>query len=441
MRLEMKLALIALLAAPLWAADTPAVTFHKDVEAVLQKNCQTCHRPGEIAPMSFLTYESTRPWAKAIKSAVLTRKMPPWFADPQFGHFRNAPKLSEADVRILTEWADNGSPKGDVSDAPKPVNWPDGWQIQPDVVRSMTAPFPIPEKGVLELPNIVVPGFDKDTWVTSIEVRPGARSAVHHLVLSLRRHTDATKYDANMPAPKLRDDEGAQTTPITREQDSRFATQPFTNLLTVWVPGMPPLDFRDRNAALLIPAGYDLVLGMHYTTNGTATTDQTRIGFTVTDTPPARQWITESPTSPHDWERFRIPAGNPNWESTTEVVFNQDAELVWFMPHMHLRGKDMTYTLIYPTGEKEIVLSVPRYDFEWQLAYDVDKPIHVPKGTHLFVSAHYDNSANNKFNPNPNRDVYWGDQTWEEMMVPWFGIIVDRDVAARSVVTYAPGVR
>jgi hypothetical protein len=180
---------------------------------------------------------------------------------------------------------------------------------------------------------------------------------------------------------------------------------------------------------------------MHYTPIGKETTDQTRVGFTLAQEEPTRRFITMSPTSPHDAERFTIPAGNPNWESTTEVVFKEDGELVWFMPHMHLRGKDMSYRLTYPDGKSEIVLSVPRYDFDWQLGYYVEKPIRVPKGTKLHVTAHYDNSANNKFNPNPNRPVWWGDQTWEEMMVPWFGVIVSKDLDPKKVLAYTSEAR
>jgi len=398
-----------LLATPLFAA-TP--TFHKDVEPILQVNCQTCHRPGEAGPFSLLTYETSRPWAKAIKTAVVAKKMPPWFADPRYSHFANAPKITQTQIDIISAWADGGAPEGDKKDAPKPIAWPEGWQIKPDVVKTMVEPFPVPDKGIVELTNVLIPGFENDTWVTSMEVRPGAPAVVHHMVLSLRKHTAETKYGPIPVAAKDRDADGAQVRRVTRDADSKAAaSNNFTGLLNVWVPGTPPMDFRHREAAMLIPGGYDLVLGMHYTPVGKATSDQTKIGFTIAKGEPKRQWVTMSPTSPHDEERFRIPAGDAAWESTTEVVFNENAELVWFMPHMHLRGKSMEYTLKYPTGENQIVLNVPRYDFEWQLGYDLEKPIVVPKGSHLHVSAIYDNSANNKFNPNPKIDVYWGDQT------------------------------
>src|SRR5580700_10268727 len=189
-------AAISMLGIAAFATDTTSsVTFNKDVLPILQQKCQSCHRPGEVAPMSFLTYETTRPWAKAIKNAVITKKMPPWFADPQYGHFRNAPALTDADVQTISAWADTGALEGDAKGRPTPIAWTDGWFIKPDVVISMPEPYQIPPKGVMELVNFTVPsGFTKDTWITSIEIRPGNRSVVHHVVLSFRPHRDDVKY-------------------------------------------------------------------------------------------------------------------------------------------------------------------------------------------------------------------------------------------------------
>src|SRR5262249_24584242 len=188
--------LLALSVAGASSAPSP-VTFNKDVLPILQKNCQSCHRPGEVAPMKFTSYEETRPWAKAIKQAVLTKKMRPWFADPHYGRFLNAPKLTEADIQQLAAWADNGAPEGKPDDKPAPIEWPQGWQIEPDVIVSMPEPYPVPAKGVVELTSFTIPtGFTKDTWITSIEVRPGNPAVVHHLVLSFVRHRDDVKYGA-----------------------------------------------------------------------------------------------------------------------------------------------------------------------------------------------------------------------------------------------------
>ncbi len=408
-----------------------AATFSQDVLPILERKCQGCHRPGEIAPMPFLTYESTRPWAKAIKDAVLTQKMPPWPADGRFGHFLNDPRLTPEEIATLVSWADNGAPPGDLG-AQKPIAWrDDGWRIPPDLVITLPE-FSVPATGVVELTDITLPtGFTKDTWVTSIEIRPGNRAVVHHVILEILPHNNDDIHGVwNSPAKK-RDADGMATKRIPRSDRLRD----ITGVEAVYVPGAAPADYRLHDAAKLIRAGSDLLVQMHYTPKGMATTDKTSVGFTFARGEPARRFVTVNPTALRDGAHFHIPPGDPDWETHTEVVFNQDAQLVWFLPHMHQRGKDMTYRLIYPSGESQTLLSV-KWDFDWQFAYDASTPISVPKGTRLEVTAHFDNSANNKLNPNPKRDVFWGDQTWEEMMVPWFGVVVAKDADASKVVGY-----
>jgi len=409
------------------------VTFNRDVLPIFQAKCQGCHRPGEVAPMSLLTYESSRPWARAIKEAVLTRKMPPWSADSRYGHFANDPTLTPDEVRILSAWADQNALEGDSRDKPASVVWPDGWAIQPDVIVALPHPIPVPAKGVVEIMEITIPtGFAKDTWVTSIEIRPGNRSVVHHADVFIVPHEKDVKYGVPEITRKRRDADGVAIEKIKMED----ATRGLLGLEAIYVPGARPADYRLHGAAKLIPAGSDFMIQMHYTPNGTATTDQTRVGLTLAKEKPSRRFITIVPTALRDEAHFHIPAGDPNWETHAEVVFRHDAELVWLLPHMHLRGKDMTYRLIYPTGESETVLSV-KYDFDWQLGYDVKKPIVVPKGTRLIATAHFDNSANNRFNPDPSKDVWWGDQTWEEMMIPYFGVIVRTNVNPEKIVAYS----
>jgi hypothetical protein len=413
------------------AAHGADVTF-RDVLPILEARCQSCHRPGEAAPMSLLTYESSRPWAKAIKTAVLTRKMPPWSADPRSGHFLNDPTLTADEIRTLVEWADCGAPEGAPLARPIPASL-DGWKIKPDLIVSLPHPIPVPAKGVVEITEITVPtGFTKDTWVTSIEIRPSNRSVVHHADVFIVPHVPGVQYGVPEVTAKLRDADGVAIGKIQKEDAQRS----LLGLEAIYVPGASPADYRLHDAAKLIPSGTDFVIQMHYTPNGTATTDQTRVGFTLAKQKPSRRFITLVPTALRDAAHFHIPAGDPNWESHAEVVFEQDAELVWFLPHMHLRGKDMTYRLLCPTGESETVLSV-KYDFNWQLAYDVVKPIVVPKGTRLQVTAHFDNSANNPFNPAPSKDVWWGDQTWEEMMIPYFGVLVKNNANPGKIVAYS----
>jgi len=407
------------------AADTssPTVTFNKDVLPILQRNCQTCHRPGQIAPMSFLSYQSTRPWAKAMKSAVAARKMPPWFADPAVGHFLNDRSLKQSDIDTIAKWADGGAPEGDAKDAPPPVKWPEGWQIQPDVI----VPGPVtdvsahPKNNVIEWAWVTVPsGFTKDMWVTSIQIKPEHPEVTHHMCVAFKPHTPDVKY--NDPFW------------IDRERDEEGALKGTNGLEDCYLPGMISADYRIHNAAKLIPAGSDIMVNLHYTPNGTAVTDHVQIGFTVASQPPERRYVSLNTSSTTDPKVFAIPPNEGNWLSPPmDATFLEDVELVFMMPHMHVRGKDMTYTLIYPDGRKEVVLNVPHYDFNWQLGYDTS--IQVPKGTKLHVDAHFDNSPNNKFNPNPNRTVYYGEMTWEEMMAPFLGVVVRKDADPRKLLS------
>jgi hypothetical protein len=427
----MKLAATGLIC--ILSANAGEITFNREVLPILQMKCQSCHRPGEVAPMSLMTYEVSRPWARAIKTAVLTRKMPPWSADARYGHFANDPTLTPDEIRVLSDWADAGAPEGEEKDKPSRVKWADGWAIQPDLIVSLPHPISVPAKGVIEITEITIPtGFTKDTWVTSIEIRPGNRSVVHHADLFILPHDKRVKYGVPVTTAKRRDADGVAIERVQKED----ATRGLLGLEAIYVPGAPPSDYRLHGAAKLVPSGTDFVIQMHYTPNGKATMDQTRVGFTLAKDKPSRRFITIVPTARRDEAHFHIPAGDPNWETRAEVVFQQDAELVWFLPHMHLRGKDMTYRLIYPAGVSETVLSV-KYDFGWQLGYDVQKPIVIPKGTRLEATAHFDNSANNRFNPDPSKDVWWGDQTWEEMMIPYFGVVVGNNVNPEKIVAYS----
>ena len=441
MRLILPLLCCAGLAA---AATTTTTTFNKDVLPVLQKNCQGCHRPGEVAPMSFLTYQDTRPWAKAIKSAVLSKKMPPWFADPGAGHFLNDRRLSDADVKALVSWADGGAPEGDAKDKPAPLQFTEGWNIKPDVTIEMPNAFEVPASGIIEYQYIVIPTkFDHDMWVTAAEVRPGNRAVMHHVIVYVRPPGSQYLKDAQPGIPYV---------PITFERDAngaairRIPTNPqqlqaaiaqrssmdSIELLTAYAPGLQAQRFDTpiAGAAKFIPAGSDLVFQLHYTTNGKAATDKTKVGMTFAKTAPKYRHVTGNATQ----NRFEIPPNDPNYETHSQVTFAQDAQLVWLMPHMHVRGKDFLYKAVYPTGESETLLNVPKYDFNWQVGYEEAKPLLLPKGTRIECTAHHDNSANNPGNPNPNVAVRWGDQTWEEMMIGFFSVVVDANVNPREII-------
>jgi hypothetical protein len=451
------LLVLAALSRPSAQTASGAVTFHKDVEPILQKSCQNCHRPGQIAPMALLSYQDARPWARSIRNAVVRKTMPPWFADAAYGHILNERRLAAADIDTITKWVDAGAPEGNPKDAPPAVQWPDGgWQIKPDYI--VEGPdYDVPVKGVVEWTWFVVPtGLTKDTWVTSIEVLPSQLAVTHHVCLSYVKHSPEIEYFKPMlPRSIQRDADGNEIrapqgqrggpppaptgAPLGR---GRGAGQPggaaFPGILGLlfeqsagtalieecYEPGRPPADFRAYQAAKLLPAGTDIAVNVHYTPNGKPVTDHVRIGFTIAKEPPARRYIAMSSQPPTDPKQFAIPPNTPNWQAPPVVVtFDHDVELVGLMPHMHVRGKAARFEMKYPDGRSETILNVPRYDFNWQLWYDTS--IKVPKGSTMTVNAWYDNSAGNKFNPNPNATVYYGDQTWEEMHFPSYGLVID----------------
>ncbi|MGI8744217.1 MAG: thiol-disulfide isomerase [Bryobacteraceae bacterium] len=413
----MKIVVCALATAALAAAaSVPAqVTFDKDVLPVLQKNCQSCHRPGEAAPMSFLTYQQTRPWAKAIKAAVVSKKMPPWFADPHYGKFANDRTLSPAEIETLTAWVDTGAKEGNSKDAPKPVSFVDGWQIgKPDAVIEMPIAFDIPASGTIDYQYILVPtGFTEDKWVQAAEARPGNKELVHHIIAFIREPGNPWMKDAKPGVPFV----------PKRDGGAGGRGGGFGDSLAGYAPGMvaPVLE---PGQGKLVKAGSGIILQMHYTATGKPGTDRSRVGVIFAKQPPKERVVTLAATTTD----FAIPAGDPNYEVDSKVTLQHDATLVSLLPHMHFRGKSFEYTAIYPNGEKEVLLDVPHYDFNWQLTYYLDKQKTLPAGTRIECVAHYDNSPNNRFNPDPTKVVRFGEQTWEEMMFGFFDVAVPVDV-------------
>ncbi len=437
------LAAALLMAMAAMAADTPkkAVTFNKDVLPILQKNCQTCHRPGQIAPMSLLTYKSARPWAKAMKFMVTTRKMPPWNADPQYGHFSNDRSLKQSDIDTIAAWADQGGPEGKAKDKPAPVQWPEaGWQIQPDIIVNgpETAVPAKTKNGVIEWSNVVVPsGFTKDTWVTSIEIRPSEIAVTHHICVLFMPHRPDVVYNVPEWRDVKRDEKGAELPRVKGEARNPSGSRNIQGAggnEGCYLPGIQPVDYRTQNAGKLVPAGTDIIFSVHYTPNGKEVVDRPQVGFTVAKEEPKRQWLTWSVHGLQDGQHFAIPPNDPSWAPPTGVItLLADAELVWLSPHMHLRGKDMTYTVIYPDGKSETVLNVPHFDFNWQLGDDPAQPIKLPNGSKIVVTGHFDNSTNNKFNPDPTQTVYYGDMVWEEMFGGFIGLIVDKGIDRKKI--------
>jgi hypothetical protein len=402
--------------------NPPAVTFNKDVAPVLQKNCQGCHRPGEAAPFSLLTYEQARPWAKAMKEAVRMKKMPPWFAEPHYGKFSNDRSLPQKDADILAAWADAGAPEGDPKDLPASLHFVEGWSIpKPDVVFELPRAYPIPASGTIEYQKVIVPsGFTEDKWVQFAEARPDDRAHVHHMILFIREPESHWLRGAAKPgeffvAPKVKDD-----TVDTSALPSDF--------LVGYAPGQPPEILPDGQAKL-IKAGSDLVLEIHYTTNGKASTDRSKFGLVFAKEPPKERVLTLSATN----GTFKIPPGDANYKVDATFELGTSVKLASLHPHMHGRGKDFEYRVVYPTGETETLLSVPHYNWHWQLWYNMAQPIVLPKGTKIECTAHFDNSPNNPDNADPTKEVTWGDQSWDEMMVGFFNLVFDAGMPVKSI--------
>lgn len=378
------------------------ITYAKHVSRILQKNCQECHRPGRIGPMSLLTYDDAVAWSDTIGEVVRDGRMPPWLADPRYGKFRNDRRLSPQERDTLLAWIDHGTPRGNDKDLPPPRRFPEGWSIgKPDLVIKMPRAYQVPAKapkgGIPYKYFTVDPGFQEDRWIERAEARPGEPAVVHHIVMFIQ--------------PK-----GAFFNP-----DAPGA------VLCGTAPGDMPLMLPD-GLAKKVPAGARLIFQMHYTPNGKACRDRSEVGMIFSKKPPRHRVLTKPVYSVRFISRLdRIPAGADNYKIEAEHVFEEDAHLLHFMPHMHLRGKDFRYEAIYPDGKKEVLLSVPRYDFNWQSVYRLADPVAMPKGAKLHCVAHFDNSAKNSNNPDPKKAVYWGDQTWEEMMIGWIDYWLDHE--------------
>jgi len=384
------------------------VTFHKDVLPILQKNCQNCHRPGQIGKMPLLTYDETRPWAKAIKAAVLNHKMPPWFADPQYGHFSNDRTLKPQEIATLVKWVDGGAVAGDPKDAPAPVAWPEeGWRIKPDHIVKGVA-YHVPKSGVMPWMYVTVPvGFNEDTWVTSMEMRPGSKPALtHHYCIFLVPHRDGVQYGVFNETGML-------------GQAAATGNAPFEGC---YEKGQEEFDYRPQHAGRLIPANMDMVFQMHYQPNGEEAIDLPQVGFTVSKERPSRQYVFFNVGA---GLRLNIPPNEANYIAPAqEGELEVDGEIVWLQAHAHYRAKEMKFDILYPDGRDETALRV-NWDPYWQTIYYPSQPIVVPKGTRLHIEGRYDNSANNPYNPDPNALVHFGDQGKDEMMFPTFGVIVD----------------
>ncbi len=388
-------------------------TFYKDVLPILQDRCQSCHRSGEAAPMPLLTYEQTQPWSNKIAAEVEMKMMPPWFADPQYGHFSNDPSLTAEQIAAIVDWAKAGAPAGNVNDAPPRRKWTDGWNIpQPDVVVKMPKPVIIPAQGQVEYTYEIVPThFTEDKWVQMVEVRPSSPAHVHHAVVYIRPPDSAWLRRAPVGAPFT-------ASMLQDPEERRQAHETTSDLLLVYAPGSAA-DHLPQGMAKFVPAGSDLVFQMHYMTNGEAASDQTSAGLVFAKSPPKQRVITLQLNN----HAIIIPPGADNFRAEVQGTLPNDATLLSFFPHMHLRGKRFEYDIVHEDGTVETLLRV-NYHFHWQLSYKLAESRELKAGTKLRAIAWYDNSRNNPHNPDPDKTVTWGDQTSDEMMVGFFDVAV-----------------
>jgi peroxiredoxin len=376
------------------APQVREVTYTRDIAPLLQKHCQECHRPEQVAPFSLLTYQQASRWSKTITEVVVDGRMPPWNADPRHGEFANDRRLPESERNLLLEWVKQGCPKGDDKDLPPAKEFPKDWGIgKPDRVLTMketfTIPAQAPAKGI-EYQLFVLPAnFEEDVWVQSVEARPGNRAVVHHMIVYI--------------GDKPRAGEGASA-----DRD----------VLAGYVPGGKPAIFPP-DLAKRIPKGAKLVLEMHYTANGTEQTDQSSIALVFAKAPPKHEVRTRFIAN----LKFAIPPKADRHEVTATATFEKESLLLSLSPHMHLRGRSFLFRAVYPDQRTETLLSVPRYDFNWQHTYILKKPLNVPAGTKIECVGVFDNSAANPNNPDPTQEVRWGDQSWEEMMLGIVGYI------------------
>ncbi len=390
--------------APMEAAEgTP--TFTKDVAPILYENCVACHRPNHLAPMSLITYDDARPWARAIKAKVLTREMPPWGADSSVRAYKNDASLAQTEIDTIAAWVDSGALKGHDADLPDPPEFAEGWSIgEPDLIFTMPEPFRVPADGTVPYSYVTIPtNLPEDIWISAFEFRPGDRRVLHHVI------------------PHVLEDDGKPATTEVKLQRDRSRTRARGVRIGGYVPNRLGTVFDD-GVAMRLPAGADIEAQLHYTTIGEEVYDQSSWGVVLAKGSGGATFRQAGGGAAINF-MFAIEPGNAIYKVTASRTIEEDTYLASMMPHMHVRGKSAKYTVKYEDGSEVVALWVPNYNFNWQLRYQLEEPVFMPKGTALEAEFHYDNSPNNRFNPDPTQTVRWGDQTWEEMMIGYYGTI------------------
>jgi len=383
------------------AAEGGAPDYVTQVAPVLKQHCVECHRPEGIGPFSMNSHRRVANYAEMIEEVLLTRRMPPWDPHPNYGKFVEAHALSLEETQTLLRWVEAGAPRGDGVDpleAPLPP-LPD-WRLgQPDVVLKLPKPEQIPATGIVDYRYVKVANpFTNDVWLSALDIKPGNRKVVHHVIL----------YAKWPGAPDDGSDKGV--------------------FFVGWAPGASALRYP-AGVAKRLPANAELTFELHYTTNGSEQTDQSEIALYRADYQPERSAETRQAIEVN----LNIPPGEAEARHTATYAFQKPATIYGLFPHMHFRGKWMRYELLLPNGKRETLLHVPRYDFQWQLSYYLEQPRHVPAGSWLLVSGAFDNSARNPANPDANRRVVFGEQSWDEMFIGFFEAADDPEPPTTAV--------
>ena len=432
------------------SAHKDGVTFSKDVAPIFYQHCSECHRPSSIGPFSVLTYKDVLPWAESIREKVSAREMPPWHADSRYGEFLNDRRLSKEDIETIVAWVAEGAKQGNPDDLPTPPRYVPGWNIgKPDYVLAMSEPYTVAAHAPDSYVYVTFPTrFKEDRWVQAAEILPGNPEIVHHVIAhvitpqapsgGVKRisaefpqadtepsifYKEGSLSRVKMDAPVIDDGANAPNGGSLFKGRTGEGAGEYSVLLASYAPGKGP-DVYPPGTAKLIPAGSTIILQIHYSsfhgTIETAQQDRTIVGLIFAKETPARRAVTF--TVPNHF--FKIPPGAANHKVTAAYTFDRDVQLISYMPHMHLRGKDMKYEVVFPDGRRQTLLWVPKFEFDWQTVYRLKNPIMIPRGSRIIVTAHFDNSARNKHNPDPTKAVRWGDPSYDEMMIGWLEYVV-----------------
>ncbi len=448
------LALVALsyLVASQATANGPGaktVTFNKDVAPIFYNNCAHCHRVNDIAPMSLITYKETRPWSRSIREKVIRREMPPWHADPNHGEFLNDRRLTQSEINTIVAWVDQGAKEGDPKDLPPAPQFNGQWRHgKPDIILAMPQEYTLAAEGPDEYKYFEIPtNFKEDVWVQAVESIPGNRKIVHHIIAFVQ--PPQPNWEKNPFKPSKEAMENFRKQLIFQEDGTLVRVKPdipvFDNGCATPEGGAGIFrdgTVRDNSTGMIggeapgsevfrwptgmakkIPAGSKIILQMHYARNGKVEKDRSSVGLYLAKEPPDKEVRTEMVTNYH----FQIPPQAASHAVTACFTFKADAHVIGLMPHMHLRGKDMKVEAFYPDGKSEVLISVPNYSFNWQTNYYLKSPKALPKGTRIEVTAHFDNSAGNKYNPDPTKPVRFGDPTYDEMMIAFVDYTLDSE--------------